>query len=169
MLFYGLTTPLAIGGSIQPQIDASVGVALVGLAAWLLTAAWGRGLQVWAAIAAGVLVGFGKQEWTLAFAAAWGVVLLLSKLWRCANASTLGGFALGLGVGTALTYGLSPTDYLASFNLMDHFLSKSSDVNRLELLMQWRSYLAPVLLLLLLMTTLVLAAYLSWCVSLQER
>ena len=46
----------------------------------------------------------------------------------------------------------SPTDYLASFNLMDHFLSKSSDVNRLELLMQWRSYLAPVLLLLLLMT-----------------
>ena len=75
-----------------------------------------------------------------------------SKLWRCANASTLGGFALGLGVGTALTYGLSPTDYLASFNLMDHFLSKSSDVNRLELLMQWRSYLAPVLLLLLLMT-----------------
>ena len=79
-------------------------------------------------------------------------MLLLSKLWSCANASTLGGFALGLGVGTALTYGLSPTDYLASFNLMDHFLSKSSDVNRLELLMQWRSYLAPVLLLLLLMT-----------------
>ena len=152
LLFYGLTTPLAIGGSIQPQIDASVGVALVGLAAFLLTAVWGPGLQVWAAIAAGVLVGFGKQEWTLAFAAAWGVVLLLSKLWRCANASTLGGFALGLGVGTALTYGLSPSDYLASFNLMDHFLSKSSDVNRLELLMQWRSYLAPVLLLLLLMT-----------------
>ena len=152
LLFYGLTTPLAIGGSIQPQIDASVGVALVGLAAWLLTAVWGPGLQVWTAIAAGALVGFGKQEWTLAFAAAWVVVLLLSKLWRCANAGTLGGFALGLGVGTALTYGLSPTDYLASFNLMDHFLSKSSDVNRLELLMQWRSYLAPVLLLLLLMT-----------------
>ncbi len=152
LLFYGLTTPLAIGGSIQPQIDASVGVALVGLAAWLLTAVWGPGLQVWTAIAAGALVGFGKQEWTLAFAAAWVVVLLLSKLWRCANAGTLGGFALGLGVGTALTYGLSPTDYLASFNLMDHFLSKSSDVNRFELLMQWRSYLAPVLLLLLLMT-----------------
>ena len=152
VLFYGLTTPLAIGGSIQPQIDASVGVALVGLAAWLLTAAWGRGLQVWAAIAAGVLVGFGKQEWTLAFAAAWGVVLLLSKLWRCANRNVLGGFALGLGVGTALTYGLSPSDYLASFNLMDHFLSKSSDVNRLELLMQWRSYLVPVLVVLLLMT-----------------
>ena len=152
LLFYGLTTPLAIGGSIQPQIDASVGVALVGLAAWLLTAVWGPGLQVWTAIAAGALVGFGKQEWTLAFAAAWVVVLLLSKLWRCANAGTLGGFALGLGVGTALTYGLSPADYLASFNLMDHFLSKSSDVNRFELLMQWRSYLAPVLLLLLLMT-----------------
>ena len=112
-MFYGLTTPLAIGGSIQPHIDASVGVALVGLAAWLLTAVWGPGLQLWAAIAAGVLIGFGKQEWSLAFAAAGGVVLLLSKLWRCANASTLGGFALGLGVGTALTYGLSPTDYLA--------------------------------------------------------
>ena len=152
LLFYGLTTPLAIGGSIQPQIDASVGVALVGLAAWLLTAVWGPGLQVWKAIAAGALVGFGKQEWTLAFAAAWVVVLLLSKLWRCANAGPLGGFALGLGVGTALTYGLSPADYLASFNLMDHFLSKSSDVNRFELLMQWRSYLAPVLLFLLLMT-----------------
>ena len=152
LLFYALTTPLAVGGSIQPQIDASVGVALVGLAAWLLTAAWPPGLQVWTAVAAGVLVGFGKQEWTLAFAAAWVVVLLLSKLWRCANGNILGGFALGLGVGTALTYGLSPTDYLASFNLMDHFLSKSSDVNRLELLLQWRSYLFPVLLMLLLMT-----------------
>ena len=151
-LFYGLTTPLAVGGSIQPQIDASVGVALVGLAAWLLTAAWPPRLQGWTSTAAGVLVGFGKQEWTLAFAAAWLVVLLLSKLWSCANRNILGGFALGLGVGTALTYGLSPTDYLASFNLMDHFLSKSSDVNRLELLMQWRSYLFPVLLMLLLMT-----------------
>ena len=152
LLFYALTSPLAIGGSIQPQIDASVGVALVGLAAWLLTAAWRPGFQGWAAVAAGVLVGFGKQEWTLAFAAAWLVVLLLSKLWSCANRNILGGFALGLGVGTALTYGLSPTDYLASFNLMDHFLSKSSDVNRLELLMQWRSYLFSVLLMLLLMT-----------------
>ena len=152
LLFYGLTTPLAVGGSIQPQIDASVGVALVGLAAWLLTGAWPPGFQGWAPVAAGVLVGFGKQEWTLAFAAAWLVVLLLSKLWSCANRNILGGFALGLGVGTALTYGLSPTDYLASFNLMDHFLSKSSDVNRLELLMQWRSYLFPVLLMLLLMT-----------------
>ena len=152
LLFYGLTTPLAIGGSIQPQIDASVGVALVGLAAWLLTAAWRPVVQPWAALAAGVLVGFGKQEWVLAFVAAWGVVLLLSKLWRCADRNVLGGFALGLGVGTALTYGLSPSDYLASFNLMDHFLSKSSDVNRLELLMQWRSYLVPVLVILLLMT-----------------
>ena len=151
-LFYGLTTPLAVGGSIQPQIDASVGVALVGLAAWLLTVTWRPGLQCWAAVAAGVLVGFGKQEWTLAFAMAWLVVVLLSMLWRCAKPPILGGFALGLGVGTALTYSLSPSDYLASFNLMDHFLSKSSDVNRLELLMQWQSYLAPVLLILLLMT-----------------
>ena len=47
LLFYGLTTPLAVGGSIQPQIDASVGVVLVGLAAWLLTAAWPPGLQAW--------------------------------------------------------------------------------------------------------------------------
>ena len=151
-LFYGLTTPLAVGGSIQPQIDASVGVALVGLAAWLLTASWNPWFQGWAALLAGVLLGFGKQEWTLAFAAAWVVVLLLSQLWRCINKNILGGFPLGLGAGTALSYSLSPTDYLASFNLAEHFLSKSSDVNRLELLMHWSSYLAPVLLILLLMT-----------------
>lgn len=152
LLAYGLTTPLAVGGSIQPQIDASVGVALVGLACWLLTASWSRGFEDWVVALAGFLIGFGKQEWALAFMASWVAVLLLSCFCRCPNKKVLGGLALGLGLGTISTYWLSPYDYLASFNLMDHFLSKSVDVNRFELLMQWRIYVIPVLIVLLLMS-----------------
>ena len=162
VVVYALSTPLAIGSSIQPQIDGSVGVFLVGLAAWLLTRRSAASGACVGAFAAGALVGFGKQEWAMAFSAAVVALLVLGGYRQSRSRLVSLACVLGLALGTCITYQLSPADYLASFNLMDHFLAKSSGVNRFDLLSTWSGYLTPLLLLLLLMTAAGLRRWSLW-------
>ena len=166
VVLYGLSTPLAVGSSIQPQIDGSVGVFLIGMASWLLTWRAATTPACLAAGTAGVLVGFGKQEWVMALMAAVIATLVLGgfrwpRAWRVSLACVV-----GLVVGSCLTYQLSPSDYFASFDLMDRFLAKSSGVNRFDLLSSWSNYLVPLLFILLVMTAVGLR---RWSLLLQQN
>lgn len=156
VLIFGLTTPLVIGASIQPQIDGSIGVTLLGLAAFLLVSA--RSANVWRFVCAGTLVGLGRPEWPMAFGAAGLTVLLLclvvgSRSWR--QCLTL---IAGLGLGTALSVQASPPDYAMGFGVMNRIYAVRND--RLQLLWHELGLLWPVLALLIL-TLVLIAAHLK--------
>jgi hypothetical protein len=119
---WSLTSPLAVGGSIQPQVDGSVGVLLLGSAATLLAIGdiQHRGAP-WRFLAAGLLAGLGKHEWALAFAAAALVASLVCLIDACSRRRTATAFAaflIGLVFAVALSYAASPDDYRAGFNVM---------------------------------------------------
>jgi hypothetical protein len=124
---WSLTTPLAVGASIYPQVDGSAGVLLLGIAAALLAVGdiAERGAR-WRFLAAGVLAGLGKHEWALAFAAAaFGatvISLLLSSARRPAGLA-FGAFFIGLALAVALSYGISPKDYRDGFRVMATYYS----------------------------------------------
>ncbi|MGA8817368.1 MAG: hypothetical protein WB624_08750 [Xanthobacteraceae bacterium] len=122
---WSLTTPLAVGASIQPQIDGSVGILLLGTAATVL--ALGDIEQSpghWRFLTAGVLAGLGKHEWALAFAAAavgtWLFALVFSSARRRAGVS-VGVFLLGLALAVALSYAIAPDEYRQGFYVMEQF------------------------------------------------
>jgi hypothetical protein len=122
-----LTTPLAVGASIYPQIDGSVGILLLGTAATLLAA--GNIEQTaarWRFIAAGLLAGLGKHEWALAFAAAALCTVLAALLFSSVRRATLracAAFLAGLALAVALSYAIAPDDYRQGFRVMADFYS----------------------------------------------
>jgi hypothetical protein len=129
LTLWALTTPLAVGSSIEPQVDGSVGVLLLGTAASLLVVGdIERGAARWRFLGAGLLAGLGKHEWALAFgAAALGTllaVLLFSSL-RRGTALALAAFFIALAVGVALSYAASPADYRNGFGVMESFYSRT--------------------------------------------
>jgi hypothetical protein len=129
LTLWALTTPLAVGSSIEPQIDGSVGVLLLGTAASLLVIGdIERGTALWRFLVAGLLAGLGKHEWALAFgAAALGTllaVLLFSSL-RRGTALALAAFFIALAAGVALSYAASPADYRNGFGIMESFYSRT--------------------------------------------
>jgi hypothetical protein len=126
VIAYALTTPLAIGASIQPQVDGSVGVMLLGAASAILVAAPPHERRgVYAFALAGVLAGLGKQEWTMAFAGAALSVMCLAVAGRRwwprdtgASCKAIAALLLGLAGATLLSVGASPSDYLGGFAVM---------------------------------------------------
>jgi hypothetical protein len=126
---WSLTTPLAVGASIEPQVDGSVGVLLLGTAASLLVAGdIEHRMARWRFLVAGLLAGLGKHEWALAFAgAALGaflITLLFSSVRRqAASACTV--FFIGLAAAVALSYVVSPADYRNGFGVMANFYSRT--------------------------------------------
>ena len=83
---WSLTTPLAVGASIEPQVDGSVGVLLLGTAASLLvTGDIEHRMARWRFLVAGLLAGLGKHEWALAFAAATLGAFLVTLLFSSAT------------------------------------------------------------------------------------
>ena len=127
--FWSLTSPLAVGASIQPQLDGSAGVLLLGTATILL--ALGN-IESWSArgrfFAAGALAGLGKHEWALAFAAAAlgaaFISLWLSSTRRNAG-SAFAAFFIGLVLAVALSCAISPADYREGFAVMAAFYAKT--------------------------------------------
>lgn len=122
---WSLTTPLAVGASIQPQIDGSVGILLLGTAATVL--AIGDTEQnpgYWRFLTAGVLAGLGKHEWAMAFAAAaaatWVFALVFSTGWRRSGV-LVAVFLLGLTLAVAASYAVAPLDYRQGFSVMEGF------------------------------------------------
>jgi hypothetical protein len=157
VLVYGLTTPLAVGASIQPQIDGSVGVLLVGLAAWLLVSSQ----RPAATFTAGLLVGLGRHEWALAFFGAAVIVLGLGVIWRSTTRKTTLPVVLGLGAGVIISLIVSYEDYLNGFTVMKRV---TGTVSPLVLAMNYSWYLIPTAILLVLGAVIVLA-HLDYFVS----
>jgi hypothetical protein len=119
---WSLTSPLAVGASIQPQIDGSVGVLLLGSAATLLAVSdIAHSAARWRFLAAGLLVGLGKHEWALAFAAAAlgaSLVCLIDASGRRRTTTAFACFIIGVAIAVALSYGASPEDYRSGFDVM---------------------------------------------------
>ena len=129
LTLWALTTPLAVGSSIEPQVDGSVGVLLLGTAASLLVIGdISRATARWRFLIAGLLAGLGKHEWALAFAAAalgtLLIVLLFSSL-RRQTVLAVAAFLIALAVGIALSYAVSPADYRNGFGIMASFYSRT--------------------------------------------
>jgi len=126
---WSLTGPLAVGASIQPQVDGSVGVLLLGTAATLL--ALGdirhRGAP-WRFLIAGLLAGLGKHEWALAFAAAalgTSLLCLIDPSGRRRTTTAFATFLLGVALAVAFSYAISPDDYRAGFNVMTNIFERT--------------------------------------------
>ena len=124
---WSLTTPLAVGASIYPQVDGSAGVLLLGISATLLAVGDVEGTGArWRFLAAGVLAGLGKHEWALAFAAATlgaaAISFILSSTRRPAGLAFVA-FFVGLALAVALSYGISPKDYRDGFRVMATYYS----------------------------------------------
>jgi hypothetical protein len=126
---WSLTTPLAVGASIEPQVDGSVGVLLLGTAASLLVVGdIEHGTARWRFLVAGLLAGLGKHEWALAFAAAALGTCLIALLFSSVRRQTAFAFAaffVGLAVAVALSYAVSPADYRNGFGIMASFYSRT--------------------------------------------
>ena len=126
---WALTTPLAVGASIEPQVDGSVGVLLLGTSASLLAIGdIAHGAARRRFLVAGLLAGLGKHEWALAFAAAtlgtFLIVLVFSSE-RRQTAFALAAFFIALAVAVALSYAVSPADYRNGFGIMESFYSRT--------------------------------------------
>ena len=131
---YALTTPLAVGASLQPQLDGSVGVLLTGVAGSVLVAS----SRPAAFAVAGFLVGLGRVEWALAFGTA--AVAALAFNVRLALA-----LLAGVAAGAAASFAISPADYSAAFEVMQRV---GGTAEPLALAWRDRIYVAPVLALL---------------------
>lgn len=143
---FALGTPLAFGASIQPQIDGSTGVALVGLSCLLLL---GRSHSPpWFAIVlAGFLIGLGRHELSLALAAAAIATLTLQWMLGSLTDQRIGLFCAGLGLGIMTAILISPTDYAMGYATMGRVYSTPS--SRLSVLRTQFVFVWPVWLLMI--------------------
>ena len=140
--------------SVHVQIEGAVGVAAFSFALSFLLLADRPG-RYWLAVPAGVLVGLGKNEWTLLCATA---AILLPVLARLNNSEGKTDwsrtFLLGLAFGNLLAYLADPFDYLAGFDVMGRILAATAGVpfkNKMAYaVFTMRLFVIPVLLLLLL-------------------
>ena len=133
LLLFVLTTPLLVGGSIQPQIDGAYGVLVVSVSAACMLAAqtMRRSAHFLLLFLGGVVSSLGKIEWAMALAGALSVTSALAvalsydakqgRLEYCAARPLLdvcAGTLAGMLFGQLLVLFYSPTAYLAGFDLM---------------------------------------------------
>jgi hypothetical protein len=153
---YALTTPLAVGASVQPQVDGSVGSLLVGTAAFLLVATESTRWAKLAFPVAGALIGLGRHEWALAFSIAGLGASFLAALLRTGRAGVSLGFVAGIAAGVGISLAVSTADYISSFHVMKRVYALPRD----HIALLWRQvpWTAPVLLLGLLAAGLIVAS-----------
>lgn len=113
---FALSTPLAVGASIQPQIDGSTSVLVVALGSMLAVYSQAKGSRS-LAICGGVVVAIGRPELSLAFAAATIVLFTILSV-RKTQTWLPKAFLVGLTVGTFVSIALSPTEYFLTFTTM---------------------------------------------------
>ena len=137
VLFYFTTTHLAIGSSIQPQLDGAFGFLLLSNAALLIYLGSRASSPHWSKLSlnflAGFLVALCKNEWPLTLLVSVVLVYCLMFAYRTIasyrdisvdthqnsrNLSVGIGLILGCLVGMGFCYLFSPNDYLAGFGLM---------------------------------------------------
>ncbi len=132
--FIGSSAPL-VWGSVQPQLDGGWGVMLVGLSALCLFAA-GKSMGTWRSIAfaylSGAIAAMGKNEWTMAFAAAavgaMLVAVVLRRMRRDQFQNVLKpslylvlGAIVGILCGTLVSIWLDKANFFGGFNVMYRF------------------------------------------------
>jgi hypothetical protein len=137
--FIGSSAPM-VWGSVQPQLDGSWGVMLVGLSTLCLHEGM-EALNTWRRIGlaflSGMIAAMGKNEWAIAYLAALGVGLLVAVILRRPprNGSAIPlqpgahlvlGAASGLLFGTLFSISMDQTNYFAGFNIMARFGLDSS-------------------------------------------
>lgn len=144
LVIFTLSTPLAVGASIQPQIDGSTGVALVGLSCLLLlgSSPLHQGLSF---VVAGFLIGLGRHELALAFGAAAFATLALQWILRISSRQRIVLFCIGLGLGVVAAILISPTDYAMGYATMNRVYS--AHLSRLNALWTQAQFVWPVWLL----------------------
>jgi hypothetical protein len=141
-------------------VDGAVGGLLVGTAAFLLAATENAApARRWARIAfplAGALIGLGRHEWAMAFAAAGLGASLLAAVLRTGRAVLPLGFVAGLAAGVGISLAVSTADYISSFHVMKRVYALPGD----HIALLWRQvpWTAPVLLLGLLAAGLIVAS-----------
>lgn len=132
VIAYGLTTPLMVGGSVQPQMDGSIGVMWVAMAAFCLHFALrraGSALAIVLAAAAGFCSCMGKNEWALAMlgAALAGMACYLvagrvapdrDAPPRRAGLTIFLGIVGGVLLGSLTSYVIDPWNYLRGLDVM---------------------------------------------------
>lgn len=127
--FFVFTTPLALGGSIQPQLDGSIGVLIFGLFSLLLYLSSSEKLDIslkyLLLIIAGCICAFGKNEWAYAVFGAYFILVILrlstKNILRDQNFHINYQNVLlicgGVFVGSLISWLFSPSDYMAWFDV----------------------------------------------------
>ncbi|WP_146129730.1 hypothetical protein [Jezberella montanilacus] len=153
LVLYAFTTPLLVGGSIQANLEGSIGVALFGLSsliAYLGVYELRKNVSVYIFIA-GFLISLGKNEWPLiALFTSFFYILVLQFLYRDAACSlvrkrqfsTALTYVFGLLAGILFCYLLSPKDYVDGYLLMRNM--NGSHLPILGLVRATWSFLYPV-------------------------
>lgn len=134
VLLYLVSTPLMVGGAVQPQIDGALGVLIVATAAGLLLALRGQTqtMRIFVLAFAGGLAGaLGKNEWAIALAGAAVITALLAagltaltrprqRDWGAVKRAGLISAAIVLGIVACqfLLYVYSPRTYLGGLDVM---------------------------------------------------
>lgn len=151
-VFWALTTPLAVGASLQPQLDGSIGVLLLGTAAFIISIS-NHPLLL---ITAGLLTGLGKHEWSMAFfGAAIFTIFLIKIIYNKFDKSILY-VIIGLGFGVSVSVMASYEDYRDGFVIMRTFFGEESP---LRLAIKNIRYLFPTLILVFLCSVLILTSF----------
>jgi hypothetical protein len=163
ILLYAASTVLSVGSSIQPQLDGSLGVSLLGFSFFLvaLDSAYLFRVQISIALIflAGYLAAFCKNEWPLALAGSILVCLtlrLIMMFWIKKDQNSKNSFnipikllflVLGLGAGMLTCFLISPNDYLSGYKLMQSIGSQKYSPTTLMAI--FRDLLNPLGILLL--------------------
>ena len=134
LLLYASSTVLAVGSSIQPQLDGSIGVLLLGISFLLITLDasynFNSKISFLLIFSAGFLISLCKNEWPIALLISVIIILLakpLLKLLNFSNKTTwiavdekrrLQILILWILAGIITCIFLSPSDYFSGYKLM---------------------------------------------------
>ncbi len=126
LIFAAAITPMAIASSIMTRLDGSVGILMTGLPVLAIAAAARaekiRKSHILFFGSSVFLFGMGRNEWTILFLVATGIVFLFSffdkksprkELWTFLAAGTAGLF-----LGNLASYLLDPGNYIGGFGLI---------------------------------------------------
>lgn len=161
ILLYASSTPFLVGASIQPQLDGTIGLALLCtsfLLMFITSQEYVKGNSRYALIfLGGVLLSLCKNEWPLAFMASIFGLLVLNYLvqvigeyyprfsWLSLSFGEIKSsgiiiLSIGLLIGVTVSIVLSPSDYFSGLHLMNsvekrHYSSLALLKNYQEILM----------------------------------
>jgi len=149
LFIYAGTTHLSVGSSIQPQLDGTIGVALL-CSAYLmmylsLSAQLKTKLCFFLLMMSGMLISFGKNEWPIVFLVALlgsmgfyffakvatrkftipnSIRVIKTTLLKKISAFKITPLLLGIMLGSILCILLSPADYFSGYSLMGNIAAQ---------------------------------------------